>query len=68
MAFAYLSELGIVPFSIALPMEECVSAVLLQRILFPFSLHVTLKSANVYVSVPPRLALAIASPVFAYLD
>jgi hypothetical protein len=68
MTFAYLSQLGIVPFSIALPMEECVSAVLLQRILFPFSLLVTLKSANVYVAVPPLLALAIPSPVFAYLD
>jgi len=68
MAFAYLSQLGIVPFSIALPMEECVSAVLLQLILFPFSLPVTLKSANVYVSVPPVLALAIPSPVLAYLD
>jgi len=67
MTFAYLSQLDIIPFCIALPMEECVSAVLLQLILFPFSLPVTLKSANVYVSVPPVLALAIPSPVFAYL-
>jgi hypothetical protein len=66
MTFAYLSQLGIVPFSIALPMEECVSAVLLQRILFPFSRIVTLKSANVYVSGPPLLALAIQFRVFAY--
>ena len=67
MTFAYLSQLGIVPFSIALPMEECVSAVLLQRILFPFSGIVTLTSANVYAFVPPVLALAIPSRVWAYL-
>jgi hypothetical protein len=53
---------------ISLDMEECVSAILLQLILLPFSPDAILVSPNVYTSIYlPMLPLSIPSPLFVYL-
>ena len=58
----YLSQ------SFPLDVEECVSAILLQLILLPFSPPVILVSPNVYTSIIfPPLPLSIESPLFVYL-
>ena len=51
-----------------LDMEECVSAILLQLILLPFSHEAILVSPNVSTSIIiPLLPLSIGSPLFVYL-
>jgi hypothetical protein len=67
MTFAYFLLLYLC-VSLILDMEECVSAILLQLILLPFSPFVILPSPNVYTSItPPLLPLSIASLLFVYL-
>jgi hypothetical protein len=66
MTFAYLI-LNLFS-SFILDMEECVSVILLQLILLPFSPVVILPSPYVYLSIPPILPLPIASPLFVYLS
>ena len=53
---------------VILDMEECVSAILLQLILLPFSHAAILVSPYVYMSTQPILPLSIASPLFVYLS
>jgi hypothetical protein len=70
MTFAYflLLYLNRKYTSITLDMEECVSAILLQLILLPFSPLVILVSSNEYTSIIiPTLPLSIESPLFVYL-
>ena len=66
MTFANLFLLDLFP-SFILEMEECVSVILLQLILLPFSPIVILVSPYVYLSILPPLPLPIASPLFVYL-
>ncbi len=51
MTFAYFLLLYLILFIIILDMEECVSAILLQLILLPFSPSAILVSPNVYTSI-----------------
>ncbi len=67
MTFANLFSLDLLLIFIILDMEECVSVIPLQIILLPFSRFVILVSPYVYLSTPPPLPLAIASPLFVYL-
>ena len=68
MTFRYFFFLDLIAVFIVLDMEECVSAILLQLILLPFSRLVILVSPYVYDSTPPVLPLSIASPLFVYLS
>jgi hypothetical protein len=68
MTFTYFLLLNLIPIIIILDMEECVSAILLQFIVLPFSplsIHV---SPNVYTSIFPILPLSILSTLFVYLS
>ena len=66
MSFAYLI-LNLFS-SFMLDMEECVSVILLQLILLPFSRNVTLESPYVDLStIIPLFPLSIVSPLFVYL-
>ena len=68
MTFAYFLLLYLIPFVIILDMEECVSAIVLQLILLPFSPPAILVSPNVYTSITiPCLPLSIESHLFVYL-
>ncbi len=67
MSFANLVPLDFFLILIMLDIEECVSVILLQLILFPFSHFVILESPYVYASIVPQLPLVIASPLFVYL-
>ncbi len=67
MPFADLFLLDLIPVSKILDMEECVSVILLQLILLPFSPIVILPPPYVDLSIPPPLPLPIASPLFVYL-
>jgi hypothetical protein len=68
MARAYFLLHYLTFFIIILEIEECVSAILLQLILFPFSPVAILVSPNVYTSIIiPLLPLSIVSPLFPYL-
>jgi hypothetical protein len=68
MTFAYFLLLYLF-VSLILDMEECVSAILLQLIVLPFSPLVILESPNVYTSIIriPVLPLSIEYPLFVYL-
>ena len=66
MTFANLFLLDLFP-TLILDIEECVSVILLQLILLPFSPFAILVSPYVYVSIPPLLPLPIESPLFVYL-
>jgi hypothetical protein len=67
MTFANFLLLYLFP-SLILDMEECVSVILLQLILLPFSPLVILVSPNVYTSITsPILPLSIVSVLFVYL-
>jgi hypothetical protein len=67
MTFAYFLLLYLCE-SLILDMEECVSAILLQFILLPFSPVAILVSPNVNTSIiSPVLPLSIESPLFVYL-
>jgi hypothetical protein len=69
MTFAYFLLLYLIPLFVILDMEECVSPILLQLILLPFSPAAILVSPNVYTSIfIPLLPLSIASPLFPYLS
>ena len=69
MTFANFFLLNLCP-SMTLDMEECVSAILLQLILLPFSPLAILVSPNVYTSIWPLpiLPLSIVSHLFVYLN
>ena len=68
MTFAYFLLLYLC-VSLILDMEECVSAILLQLILLPFSPAAILVSQNVYTSISiPPLPLSIFSHLFVYLS
>ncbi len=55
--------------SLTLDLEECVSAILLQLILLPFSPLIILVSPYVYTTtIIPLLPLSIASFLFVYLS
>ena len=66
VTFRYFFLLDLFPLLI-LDMEECVSAILLQLILLPFSPDAILETPYVHTSTPPVLPLSIASPLFVYL-
>ena len=69
MARAYFVLLYLFSIIIIPDMEECVSAILFQLILLPFSHAVILVSPNVYTSIyKPLLPLSIESPLFVYLS
>jgi hypothetical protein len=69
MTFANFLVVYLFFIIIILDMEECVSAILLQLILLPFSLLVILVSPNVYTSICiPPLPLSIEYPLFVYLS
>jgi hypothetical protein len=69
MTFAYFLLLYLIPIIIILDMEECVSAILLQLILLPFSPPAILVLPNVYTSIiSPLLPLSIVSHLFVYLS
>ena len=68
MTFTYFFLLGLSE-SFILDMEECVSVILLQLILLPFSRNVTLESPYVDLStIIPLFPLSIVSPLFVYLS
>ena len=68
VTFADFFPLDFFPLLI-LDMEECVSAILLQLILLPFSPVFIIESPYVYTTISwPLLPLSIPSPLFVYLS
>ncbi len=68
VTFANFLPLDLFVFLI-LDLEECVSAILLQLILLPFSPLGILESPYVYTTISwPVLPLSIESPLFVYLS
>ena len=68
VTFANFFPLDLILVVVILDMEECVSAIILQLIVLPFSLDVILVSPYVHTSTPPRLPLSIESLLFVYLS
>ncbi len=67
MTFAGFLLLNLIAVVVILDLVECVSAILLQLILLPFSPLVIFVSTYVCLSKVPPLTLSIPSPVFVYL-
>ncbi len=68
MTLRYFFLLDHIAILVMLDMEECVSAILLQLILLPFSPDAILPSTYVHTSTPPQLPLSIWSPLFVCLS
>jgi hypothetical protein len=69
MTFANFLFLYLILVFIILDIVECVSAILLQLVLFSFSIIYILESPKVYISITiPRLSKSIPSALFVYLS